>query len=390
MNLSRGQRARITDLVSNVQSFTLGVAASAPAITIDFACFGLDGNGKLSDERYMTFFNQPRTPCGGVALETPPGSQAGFAVLLSKLPDSIERLVITAAIDGAGVMAQLGAGHVRFLEHGRETARFAFTGNDFAEERALMLLEIYRKDGIWRSCALGQGFNGGLAALVRHFGGEVAPVAPPPPPPPTAPLSLSKITLEKRGNTVSLDKQGDGKHGEILINLNWNTQTSKRGLFGGTKSGRIDLDLGCLYELKNGHKGVVQALGDAFGAYLAPPYISLDADDRSGARAEGENLRINGAHWDEIRRVLVYAFIYEGAPNWAEANATITIQTPRQPEIEVKLDSHQSNRGMCGIALLENPGGSIRITKQVEYYPGHRELDKAYQWGLRWTRGSKD
>lgn len=393
MNLTRGQRAKIADLVPNGQRFTLGVAIDAPGMTIDFACFGLDGQGKLSDERYMTFFNQPATPCGGVRLETPTGDTTGFAIDLGKLPASIERLTITAALEGAGAMSQINRGHVRFVDAGGETGRFDFKGADFAEERALMLLELYRKDGVWRTAALGQGFNGGLSALVEHFGGSVADEPPPPPPPPEpkASVNLSKITLDKRGNSVSLDKRGNAAHGEILINLKWMMRAGvKKGFFGGSRPNNIDLDLGCLYELRDGSKSVVQALGNVFGDLRKPPYIALDADDRSGASASGENLRISGQHWDEIRRILVFAFIYEGAPNWAEANAVISLKTPGQPEIEVQLDSQSNNLPMCAIALLENQGGSVRITKLVDYYRGHPDVDKAHNWGLEWVRGRKD
>ncbi len=361
-------------------------------MAIDFACFGLDSQGKLSDERYMTFFNQPTTPCGAVRLMTPSGDAAGFAVDLGRLPETIERLTVTAALDGAGAMSQIGDGYVRFLDGDTEVGRFAFSGADFAGERALMLQEIYRKDGVWRTCALGQGFNGGLAALVQHFGGTVAESPPPPAPAkqPPAPVNLNKITLEKRGNRVSLEKRDNAGHGEILVNLNWTQPPAKQGFFAGLRSNKIDLDLGCLFELKDGSKSAVQALGNTFGDYRNPPYIALDADDRSGSRSQGENLRINGQHWDDIERVLVYAFIYEGAPNWAEADALITIKTPGQPEIEIRLDSHRNDLPMCAIALLENQGGSVQITKLVDYHRGHRDVDEAHHWGLQWQRGSKD
>jgi len=393
MNLSCGQRTKIVDLIPNGQRFTLGVAIDAPGLILDFTCFGLDGAGRLADERYMIFYNQPTSPCGGVALAVPPGDQAGFAIDLGRLPATIERLTVTASIDGAGTMSQIRQGHVRFMDSGREAGRFAFTGADFAEERALMLLEIYRKDGSWRTCALGQGFKGGLAALVTHFGGTVAieSQAPPPKPQPSS-VNLNKITLEKRGNSVSLQKQADAAYGEILVNLRWRPVAAHKrgGLSGLLGPGRTDLDLGCLYELANGDKSAVQALGNTFGNYYGPPYIALDADDRTGSSAEGENLRINGQHWDQIRRVLVYAFIYEGAPNWAEAEARIILKTPGQPEIEVRLDSHRNDRPMCAIALLENQDGAIKITKLVDYYRGHLDMDQAYHWGLEWVRGRKD
>ena len=54
------------------------------------------------------------------------------------------------------------------------------------------------------------------------------------------------ISLEK-GQKISLVKSSSSL-GEILINLNWNSK--KKGLF--FKSNNIDLDLGCLYELKDG------------------------------------------------------------------------------------------------------------------------------------------
>ena len=47
-------------------------------------------------------------------------------------------------------------------------------GTLFQNERAVMLIEFYRKDGQWRTSPVAQGFNGGLAALVQHFGGSVA------------------------------------------------------------------------------------------------------------------------------------------------------------------------------------------------------------------------
>lgn len=78
-----------------------------------------------------------------------------------------------------------------------------------------------------------------------------------------------------------------------------------KSLFGGNNG--IDLDLGCLYELKDGRKGAVQALGNL----LVAPFISLDGDDRSGNFAKGENLKINGNQIIQFKRILVYTFIYE-------------------------------------------------------------------------------
>lgn len=98
------------------------------------------------------------------------------------------------------------------------------------------------------------------------------------------------------------------------MNLNWNSKPTNqgflKGLFGGRTSG-INLELGCLYELNDGRKGAVQALGNAFGSLTNPPFISLDGDDRIGDSAGCENLRIKGNMVSQIKRILVYTFIYE-------------------------------------------------------------------------------
>ena len=122
------------------------------------------------------------------------------------------------------------------------------------------------------------------------------------------------INLSK-GQKINLQKSSPSSGlGEILVNLNWNSKLANqgflKGLFGGGSSG-IDLDLGCLYELNDGRKGAVQALGNAFGSLTNPPFISLDGDDRTGDSVGGENLRINGNMVSQIRRILVYPFIYE-------------------------------------------------------------------------------
>ncbi|MGD6957236.1 hypothetical protein ACQCWA_03705 [Rossellomorea aquimaris] len=108
----------------------------------------------------------------------------------------------------------------------------------------------------------------------------------------------------------------------------------------------MDLDLGVLYECKNGQKGCVQALGNAFDSFNHFPYIQLDHDDRTGASTGGENLRINGNKISEIERILVYTFIYEGAPNWSEVDGVITLTHNNGKDILVKMDEHRNGLTM--------------------------------------------
>jgi tellurite resistance protein TerA len=206
----------------------------------------------------------------------------------------------------------------------------------------------------------------------------------------------SKIVLKKKGESVTLKpKVGAGaKAGEILVNLNWNQRPQQSGGFlskmlsGG--GGAIDLDLGCLFELKNGIKAAVQPLGNAFGSYNDIPYIFHCGDDRTGAWSEGENMKINGSRIREINRILVYSYIYEGVPNWAQADGVVTIKQAGSPDIVVHLDNPRSDMAMCAIALFENVNDTFKVTKVVQYFPGHPDMDQAFNWGLKWVRGSKD
>lgn len=138
----------------------------------------------------MTFFNQPSTPCGAVQLVSP----GRFDFDLGRLPASVVALTLTLAIDGVGAMSSLARSCANIIFRGQPIARFDFGGELFSDERAVMVIEIYRKDGLWRLSPVGQGFNGGLDALVQHFGGDVAP---PVQPVATTPAP-SKVSLEKR------------------------------------------------------------------------------------------------------------------------------------------------------------------------------------------------
>ena len=203
-------------------------------------------------------------------------------------------------------------------------------------------------------------------------------------------VSLSKVTLTKSAPSVSLTKHG-GNTGLMAINLNWNARPPAKGLF--RKNTQLDLDLGCLYEFTDGTKGVVQALGNAFRARPrtgGQDLIWLDGDDRSGAVSTVENLFINLEGLAEIRRVVVFALIYEGAANWAEAQGVTTITPRGAAPIEIRLDDPQDGARICAIALLTNENGALVVRREVNYLHGaQRALDEAYGWGMNWTAGRK-
>ena len=270
-------------------------------------------------------------------------------------------------------------------------------------EAALILCEIYKRNGQWKIRNVSQGFNGGLQVLAEHFGIEVmspAPVAEPTPKPPPKPapqptpdststrVNINKVSLTKNERTVSI-KKDDGRFGRILVNLNWN-QSKSGGFMGFGKTG-IDLDLGAMIEFQNGTKGIVQALGNNFGDYVGEPFIKLRADDRSGSSTDGEWLEINGDEWRNFKRILIFAFIYEGVASWQETDGVIRVMVPNQPEVEVRMNElgTTSKDLMCAVATLENQGGQIRVVREVSFFTNHEPMDQAYGFGFRWRAATK-
>lgn len=263
-SLSRGQRIKMADFGLGSQAFIVDLSVAATGITVDAACFGLDSGRKLSDERYMIFFNQPESPCGGVKQINP----HNFRFALDLLPAAIDVVVLTLTIDGLGVLSSLGASQAKISSGaGVPVASFVFDGSFFKGERAVMLIEFYRKDGQWRMSPVGQGFNGGLDALVQHFGGAVAaptPVAAPPVS--AAPVSLSKVTLTKANQThrISLVKDASAPR-KITVRATWVDNAD-----GDDDNDDLDLRVGIL--LPSGKMTFIQA-PERTGAFDASPYV---------------------------------------------------------------------------------------------------------------------
>ncbi|GAB2614798.1 hypothetical protein GCM10027168_54250 [Streptomyces capparidis] len=226
------------------------------------------------------------------------------------------------------------------------------------------------------------------------------PPAPPAPPAPAAqPVRLTKVTLTKESPTVSLTKQG-GTSGTMRVNLNWEVHKQFSGWI--RKAGRtfaghsdLDLDLCAMFELVDGSKGIVQALGNSFGSLQQPPFIHLDRDDRTGAVASGENLTISLDHKDLFRRILIFVYIYEGARSFANLHATVTLFPQHGAPVDFSLDECTTPSQVCALAQITNVNGELIVQRESRFFipergvSPQRTIDYAYGWGLNWTPGRK-
>ncbi len=210
-----------------------------------------------------------------------------------------------------------------------------------------------------------------------------------PPAPAAPPAGPAKVSLDKRGASSAVNLKKGGGVQAVHINLNWNRPEAAKGIMGflrGTPEA-ADLDLGCMYRMKDGMKGVIQPLGERFGSRTHPPYIFLDKDDRSGASNDGENLYI--LRPDLIDLVVVFAMIYEGTATFATVGARLTLKDEGGAEVFVPLNNPDPRNTFCAVASIRPEGGSIRVTKEERYFFGHKECDAQYGFGFRWVAGSK-
>ncbi|MET9732128.1 TerD family protein [Streptomyces sp. NPDC006458] len=398
--------------------------------------------GKVRSDGDFVFYNQPAHGSGAVRHEgkRDAGGQVTDTILvdLARVEPSVETVVLAASCDG-GTFGQVPGLCIEVRDAARGTVAARFDSAGASVETAFVLGEFYRRQGAWKFRAVGQGYDRGLEGLATDFGITVdepqhaappaaqpmaPPVAPapsqstmptlaaqpippvppvtmpaPPPAPPAQPVSLSKVTLTKAAPSVSLTKQG-GTSGGMRVNLNWQVRKQFSGW--ASKLGRpvamhadLDLDLCALYELTDGSKGVVQALGNAFGSLHQPPFIQLDGDDRTGAVTSGENLTVNLDHKQWFRRILVFVTIYEGARSFADLHATVTLQPQYGAPIEFSLDECTVPSTVCALALITNTGNDLIVQREARYLvpergvSPQRTVDYAYGWGMNWTPGRK-
>ncbi|MGA5886690.1 TerD family protein [Streptomyces cellulosae] len=241
---------------SNIPLPTARVTVDVAApVRLDVSGLLLTADGKVRSDDDFIFYNQPTGP--GVTYRSGGGTAPdAITVDTAAVPPGIEKIVVTASPDAAGQTFQgiEPTATVRDADTGAVLA--TFTPPRLGSETALVVVEIYLRNGAWKVRAVGQGYANGLAGIATDFGVSVeepaapaqpvtppapqaappapaaaAPQAPPapaaPPAPPAAAPGTGKINLDKgrvslqKNQTVSLMKGGRPLLSQVKMGLGW-------------------------------------------------------------------------------------------------------------------------------------------------------------------------
>ncbi|MBC2901742.1 TerD family protein [Streptomyces cupreus] len=228
------------------------VDVTAP-VRLDVSGLLLTADGKVRSDDDFIFYNQPSGP--GVTYRSGGGTAPdAITVDTAAVPPGIEKIVVTASPDAAGQTFQ-GIEPTATIRSADDNSVLAtFTPPQLGTETALVIVEVYLRNGAWKARAVGQGYANGLAGIATDFGVTVeeptpaptpTPVAPPQPtmqppvtppappmstpPPPAAPPApaTGKINLDKgrvslqKNQTVSLVKGGRPLLSQVKMGLGW-------------------------------------------------------------------------------------------------------------------------------------------------------------------------
>ena len=162
---------------------------------IDLSALLLDSTGAVVSDEDFVFYNQPRHPSGAVTHAGREGTSERVRLDLESLPPGVETVVLAASIgDGTfGDVAELKL-TVHNVSSGTDEHEFVDMGAN--QERALVVGEIYRRKGVWKLRAVGQGWDSGLQGLATNYGVRILqdtsaaePAAAPPPTPALVPIA---------------------------------------------------------------------------------------------------------------------------------------------------------------------------------------------------------
>ena len=145
--------------------------AVASTADIDLVAFELGADDLVPSDRHFVFYNQPLGPTGATELSIDGDREQGIRIDLAAIDPGISRVTVAAALDGPASFGDIGA--LSVTVDGAERVIASSVLDAATTERTMIVAEVYRRDGLWRVRAVGQGYDDGLAELAARYGVEV-------------------------------------------------------------------------------------------------------------------------------------------------------------------------------------------------------------------------
>ncbi|MGV9543517.1 TerD family protein [Nocardia beijingensis] len=170
--LAKGQNVSLPD---DVVRLDVVLGWTETEIEVDASALLLRADGKVGSDDDFVFYNQPESPDGSVRFlgtsATEEGAQARIAIDLSTVPDTVHTVALAGSV-GSGTFGQLGKLAFRVVD-GAGQSLAEYVTADATSESAFVFGEVYRRGGVWKVRAVGQGWESGLAGLAMDFGVDV-------------------------------------------------------------------------------------------------------------------------------------------------------------------------------------------------------------------------
>ena len=188
VSLAKGQRVSLEKIAPGLTEIFVGLGWDVKAVDtgvdfdLDASVFLLGSNERLISDKHFIFYNNLTSPDATKAIEHTGDNLTGAGdgddevvkVNLKQVPSEIEKIIITVTIHDAQErqqnFGQVQNAFVRVvnLQNEQEVVRYDLV-EDYSIETALIMAELYRKDGEWRLNAVGAGYQGGLQALLDRY-----------------------------------------------------------------------------------------------------------------------------------------------------------------------------------------------------------------------------
>ncbi|GGY04125.1 chemical-damaging agent resistance protein C [Massilia dura] len=189
ISLQKGGNVNLSKEAPGLSQLTIGLGwdvrnTDGAAFDIDSSAFILKTDGKVRSDQDFIFYNNLKSTDGAIVHsgDNRTGEGSGddetVNVDLTKVPADVDRVAVCVTIHDAESrrqnFGQVQKAFVRCVNsaNGQEVARYDLS-EDSSTETAMVFGELYRSGTDWKFRAVGQGFQGGLAALATSYGVSV-------------------------------------------------------------------------------------------------------------------------------------------------------------------------------------------------------------------------